>query len=307
MLDRIDDDGAQEQNLSIASQLKSQVCALGVGFDPTIQIATQKIYRPHLDMRAAQERLDVEYGADARQRLDLYLPEHTASAVVVFVHGGGFIGGSKNEDGTFYANVGRFLARNGFAAVLPSYRLAPAFAWPCAALDVRDAVSWARHHVAGAGGAQLPLIVIGQSAGASHVASWLFDHPTRAAPLGPVAGVMLMSGYYKAVAPLASNLAAYFGDDPAQYARRSPLTHVAKTDIPIWLSVAQYDPGIIAARSFEMAQALCVCNGRSPEFAYLRGHNHVSTVMSLGSPHDDCGKEMLAFLRSLENPHTPNE
>ncbi len=276
-------------------KIQDDIRALGPVFNPTVQMATKEIYRPHIDMSPAIETTDLRYGIHQRQRLDLYRPKATATAVVLFIHGGGFIGGDKNEDGVFYVNVGRYLARNGLIGVLASYRHAPEFTWPAATHDVRDAVSWWHRNAVDFGAAALPVYVVGQSAGACHVASWLFDDETRRAPLDPVAGVMLLSGYYRAVTPMGENIQAYFGKDEATYARRSPLSHITSTDIPLLLSVAEYDPGIIASRTYELAAAVSLANGRSPDVAYLKGHNHVSTVMSLGSEHDSAGEVILRF------------
>jgi hypothetical protein len=68
--------------------------------------------------------------------------------------------------------------------------------------------------------------------------------------------------------------------------------------VPVWLSVAELDPGSIGSQTFQLADAITRCNGRSPEFAWLRGHNHVSTVLSLGSPQQDFSDEILRFLWS---------
>lgn len=284
--------------MSLASELQAKVRSLGAAFNLDILSATQEIYRQHIDMTPVEEKANLAYGSDERQRLDLYLPKAAPLAVVVYVHGGGFVGGDKNGDGTFYLNVGRFLARHGYVAVLPNYRRAPAHGWPAGAQDVRDVIGWVRKNVRGVGTEELDLFVFGQSAGASHVGSWLFDSKTRDAPLGAVAGVMMASGFFNAVAPLSANTLAYFGDDVTLHAQRSPMTHVTKTDVPVWLSVAELDPGSMGSQTFQLADAMTRCNGRSPEFAWLRGHNHVSTVLSLGSPQQDFADEILRFLRS---------
>jgi acetyl esterase/lipase len=280
-----------------AHDIEERVRALGRDFDLDVLAATAAIYRPLVDSTPVNEQRDVAYGPHARHRLDVYLPDGRPRGVVVYVHGGGFVRGEKDADGVFYPNVGRFLARAGFAAVLPNYRRAGEAGWPAGAQDVQRTVEWVQ-----AGGVVLGMeraagiFVMGQSAGASHVASWFFDRHARAAPLPEVQGVLMMSGYYRAAAPLAANISAYFGEDASQYAQRSPLTHVSQTAVPVWLSVAELDPGRIATHSYELAQALTGCNGRSPEFAWFKGHNHVSTVFSLGSPQADAGAAILDFL-----------
>jgi len=285
---------------SSLADLTRQVRALGPNFDGEVLAATRAIYRDHLDLsEAAEERADMAYGPHARHRLDIYRAAGACRAIVVFVHGGGFVGGDKNGDGVFYRNIGRWLARQGFAAVLPNYRLAPADAWPAGAVDVQAVLHWVSQNREQIGAASQPVVVWGQSAGASHVASWLFDDAARGGEAAQVEAVMLMSGFYSAEAPLADGPRAYFGEDTQLYAQRSPLTHAKATPLPLWLAVAELDPGWVAQQSYALARALTLANGRSPDFHFFRGHNHVSTVQSLGSPQNDVADELLRFLRGV--------
>ena len=287
-------------NESIALDIERQVRALGAKFDPDVLAATRALYRPHLDLRAAAvEQADVVYGAHARHRLDIYRPATAPRAIVVFVHGGGFVAGDKNGDGVFYSNIGRWLERQGYAAVVPNYRLAPDHPWPAGALDVQAVLQWVHENRGPMGAPSAPVVLWGQSAGASHVATWLFDEAARGAPASRVDGVMLMSGFYRAEVPLPAGPRAYFGDDASLYARRSPLTHVRPVGVPLWLALAELDPGWIAQQTYALAQALAVAQGRSPDFHFFRGHNHVSTVQSLGSPQHDTGTEVVRFLGTI--------
>src|SRR5262249_52305199 len=161
--------GGERTFMTISEDIARQVRALGTKFDPEVLAATRAIYRPHLDLSGApREQADVSYGPHARHRLDVYPPAGKPRAAVVFIHGGGFVAGDKNGDGVFYRNIGRWLARQGFAAVLPNYRLAPDHPWPAGAQDVQAVLQWVNAN------ADAPVVVLGQSAGASHVASWLF-------------------------------------------------------------------------------------------------------------------------------------
>jgi acetyl esterase/lipase len=283
--------------LAATEDFTRQVGALGAKFDADVLAATRAIYRPHLALaQAGEERADLAYGSHARHRLDVYRPQGEARAIVVFVHGGGFVAGDKNGDGVFYRNVGRWLARKGLAAVLPNYRLAPDHPWPAGAVDVQAVLQWVQDNRAAFGPGPLPVVVWGQSAGASHVASWLFDDAARGGSAADVAAVMMMSGFYKAEAPLPAGPRAYFGEDAAHYARRSPLSHVKPVPLPLWLGVAEFDPGWIAQQTYALARAITQAQGRSPDFHFFRGHNHVSTVQSLGSPQQDAGLEVLRFV-----------
>jgi acetyl esterase/lipase len=285
---------------NVALDISSRIRALGFTFDSDVLAATRAIYRSHLDMTAAaNESADVAYGPHVRHRLDIYRPSDACRGIVVFVHGGGFVAGDKNGDGVFYRNIGRWLARNQFGAVLMNYRLAPDSTWPAGARDVQAALQWVAKNCQMFGDGAQSVVLWGQSAGASHVASWLFDDDARAGPATSVAAVMLMSGFYAAEAPLPPGPRAYFGDDPELYSRRSPLTHVKAQDIPLWLGVAELDPGWIASQTYSLAKALTVAHGRSPTLRFFDDHNHVSTVQSLGSPQTDVSDELLRYLGEM--------
>lgn len=89
---------------------------------------------------------NVAYAQDSpAQKLDLYLPAtgEPPYPVLVAIHGGGFIGGDK-EDGQILP-VLQGLTR-GYAVVGLDYRLSPAAHFPAAVSDVKAAVRWVRAH-----------------------------------------------------------------------------------------------------------------------------------------------------------------
>ena len=73
--------------------------------------------------------------------LDLYLPAapiRRPVPVIVFLHGGGWSGGTRTTGPDFR----RYFAQDGFAMASIEYRLAPAHPFPAAVEDVRTAVRW---------------------------------------------------------------------------------------------------------------------------------------------------------------------
>lgn len=69
----------------------------------------------------AKTRLDVAYGSDPKQKMDIYLPANRTSntGIIILVHGGSFIGGDKAE----FTTQARYLARSGYAVLNVNYRL----------------------------------------------------------------------------------------------------------------------------------------------------------------------------------------
>lgn len=278
--------------------ISSAIASMGARFDESVLAATRDAYAPLLEpLPQVTESLDIPYGPDARQRIDLYRAGGESLPVVLFVHGGGFIAGDKRGAGGFYANVGRALAARGFLAATMNYRLAPAHGWPAGGEDVADAVDWLAAHAATHGGDPERVALVGQSAGGCHVATYLFDPALVARARKRVGAAVLMSGFYVPESPLRPGPLAYFGGDASQYAARSPASHVATNPIPLMLSVAEFDPAPLARQTLALATALNEARGACPPLAWFSGHNHVSTVMCMGTPHDDVGGTVTDFLR----------
>jgi len=278
----------------------AQIAAIGAKFDPEVLAQTRALYAPFVTRQSTSGVTitpDIAYGTDTRQKLDLYRPEGRRLPILVYIPGGGYVGGDKNADGVFMVNLGIYFARHGMLTAIANYRLAPAHPWPAGAEDVAGAIGWARAQGEAHGGDPNRVFLFGQSAGATHAASYLFDPQFHGAGgVGVKAAVVMSGGAYRLGSKLAGNQAAYFGTDATQYEARSPITHVGKSKVPLLLSVAEYDPGALTAPSYDLARAVSLRDGKSPQFQYARGHNHVSTVMSLGSNQDDVGARVREFL-----------
>lgn len=100
--------------------------------------------------------------------LRLYVPSKSVVALIVYLHGGGWIMGSL--DGT--AAAATHLASACRAAVLVvDYPLAPEHRFPRALLDTIDALEWAVAQREQLGLAGVPVVVAGDSAGANLAAA----------------------------------------------------------------------------------------------------------------------------------------
>ena len=79
--------------------------------------------------------------------LDLYLPAEPVgrpTPVIVFLHGGGWSGGTRTTGPDFR----RYFAQDGFAMASIEYRLTPSIAFPANVEDVRTAVRWLKANAA---------------------------------------------------------------------------------------------------------------------------------------------------------------
>jgi len=108
---------------------------------------------------------DQAYGADARQRLDVYRPaglDDPTRPVVLFFYGGNWKSGSKAD----YRFVGQSLATTGYTTVVADYRLYPAVGFPAFVEDGALAAAWTASHLLRADGSSRRIVLMGHSAGA---------------------------------------------------------------------------------------------------------------------------------------------
>lgn len=111
--------------------------------------------------------MDIPYGPDSRQQtLDVYRPRSEDGRfpvlpVIVSVHGGGWVYGSKE----LYQYYCMDLAERGFAVVNFSYRLAPGAKFPAQLEDVNAVFHWVLDHAEEHGFDTGRIFAVGDSAG----------------------------------------------------------------------------------------------------------------------------------------------
>jgi acetyl esterase/lipase len=160
-----------------------------------------------------------------KHKLDIYAPPGAGPhPVVVFVHGGSWRFGDRQQALASYVKLGRRLAKRDVVAVVISYRLAPGFKHPSQVRDVARALAWTMAHASEYGGDPDAIFAMGHSAGAQLVAlagtdaRWLEEAGGSPAQLKGVIGI---SGPYdvahlgRSAAGALTMVIAAFGDDAA--------------------------------------------------------------------------------------------
>lgn len=268
------------------------VAAIDVGSPATPEAigAVRALYAPFQETEpydAIVVTRDARYGPDERHRLDVFAPQDgvTGRPVVLFAHGGGFVGGDKRTPGTpYYDNVGLWAARHGYVGVTMTYRLAPQHPYPAGGEDVAAALRWVKANIGASGGDPQSVVLLGQSAGATHVATYGALPELYVAPGGGVRGIALLSGVYDfTVFERAPNVRAYIGDGPGAAADASSLHGLVAARIPLLLSVAEFDTPEFHAQAWRLGTALFDRDGVCPNFSYLPGHNHLSQITHLNA------------------------
>jgi len=227
---------------------------------------------------------DLAYADGPRQRLDVYAPSRPAPGrpVVVFFYGGSWDSGSKTD----YAWVGDALARQGYVAILPDYRVFPEARWPMFLQDSAIAVRWAHDHAGTYGGDVSRLVLMGHSAGAYNAIELAVDGRWLGAvgmdPHTEVRAVVGLSGPYDFLPLESDELKAIFGPE-ADRPNTQPINHVDGRSAPMLLATGDQDHTVDPGNTDRMAARISSRGGKVGVIHYPR-LDHVRMVAALATP-----------------------
>jgi triacylglycerol lipase len=248
---------------------------------------------------------DHQYGPDARNRLDIHRRGNPRGApVLVYVHGGGFMMGDKTSAGSpFYDNIGQWSAQQGYIGVTLTYRLAPANRWPCGPQDMALAVKWLRENIAAHGGDPGKIFLLGQSAGAVHVAAYTAHSQFHGTDGAGIAGALMTSGIYDPTTQPPSQFnVAYYGNSRDTLTEARCTAGLLATKVPLLFSVSEFDPKDFQMQAADLAAAWHAAKGVYPPMEYLAGHNHLSPAQCIGSVEDELGPRIARFIAVATQP-----
>ena len=159
------------------------------------------------------------------------------------------------------------------------------------------AVRWLRAHVGELGGDPDRIFLLGQSAGAVHVAAYT-AHPQFHGEEGPgIAGALMTSGIYDPTTQPPSQFSlAYYGDSMATLAEARCTHGLLATKVPLLFSVSELDPADFQAQAAQLAAAWFAAKKVYAPMEYMAGHNHLSPAQCIGSVEDDLGPRIARFI-----------
>ncbi len=288
----------------MSPEIAEQIAAIGRVIDP---VKTGAIYAPLHDREpfaGVKISRDIRYGPADRNLLDIFTAQGASGTrpVMIFVHGGGFVGGNKSTPGSpFYDNVPLWAARNGLVGVNITYRLAPQAPWPAGAEDVGLAVRWVMDNIAGYGGDPSRIFLFGHSAGATHAGSYAAMPQFHGVRGIGIAGLILTSGIYDFTDfPLTDNHKSYTGSDTSLLAARSPLSGLRSLPVPALIAGAELDPPAFIAQHRKLVEAMAQAPGGKPRVVALKGHSHLSLGFSIGTDETALTGPILDFVSNVK-------
>jgi len=293
---------ASAQQSPMPADVAARLLELGRVIDPP---KTALLYAPLQEKEpypGVRIERDIAYGPADRNLLDVFTPETASSSrpVLIFVHGGAFVAGNKHGPGSpFYDNIMLWAVKNGFVGVNTTYRLAPQSPWPAAAEDLSAVVRWVAANIAARGGDPARIYLMGHSAGAAHVATYV-SHPefwnSRDSGL---AGAILLSGLYDLIGmPPNAGPSAYYGTDPTLYAERSSVNGLLKTGTPLMLTAAELDPPRFIEQLNLLKDGLCKSQHGCARSVIVPQHSHMSEVYSINTADTRLTDQILDFVKT---------
>lgn len=233
-----------------------------------------------------------------RCKLDLYLPaEKKAFPTLVWFHGGGLTGGSK--DSPAIRTIGSSLAQEGVALVVPNYRLSPKAQYPAYVEDAAAVVAWTMKNIAEQGGDPKRVFVGGHSAGgyltlllgmdARHLAKHGVKHSDLAG-LIPVSGQVMT--HYTVRGERGVGKYSVFADEaaPVRWAE-------AKGIAPMLVLWADNE---MPTRGEENAFLVALLKAARQDVTSLMisDRDHSSVGNQIGQPGDPARKAILEFINA---------
>lgn len=189
---------------------------------------------------------------------DLFHPGTSNSVpLVICVHGGGWISGDRSG----MHEVAQNLVKAGFAALCPTYRLAPLHPFPAAVEDAQACVAYAKEHAAELGINENRVATLGNSAGGHLAAMAGLSGPTPADLVIDICGISDVTDPRSRHFPvswafLEQFMQANYETEPEKFEQASPLKHVSASSPPFLLIHGEEDDIVPVQQSIDMAHAL---------------------------------------------------
>jgi len=245
-----------------------------------------------LDLQAiapGARKLEVPYGASAKQAIDVYIPPGAKGApVIVMVHGGAWKIGDKANTGSIENKLKHWLP-SGYVFVSVNYRLLPEAMAQDQAQDVAAALRLVQARAGEWGGDPRRIVLMGHSAGA-HLAALLSSKPDLVGR--PWAGtVVLDSAAMKVSTVMEGRHPRFydeaFGDDPAGWARVSPMDQWTPAAVPMLLVCSSQRPD----KPCDDAQAFAALTARAgvttPVLPQALSHADINRTLGLPGGYSD--------------------
>ncbi|MCR9258870.1 MAG: alpha/beta hydrolase fold domain-containing protein [Pseudomonadaceae bacterium] len=245
--------------------------------------------------------LDVDYlptadYADAKDKLDIYMPLGATNApVVVYFHGGGLMYGDKS----LAQVVAKRLLAKGIGLVSANYRLSPGVMHPAHVQDAASATAWVHQNIAEYGGDPQYLYVGGHSAGA-YLAALLALDPQHLQQhemtLSDIRGAIPISPFLYVEETAEDRPKSIWGQVPLDWLAASVTPHIAAGKPPMLLIYADGDDSWRRAQNEQLAKELTMIGNEAVRAVKVPDRDHTSLISEIDATDDQVGELLATFI-----------
>lgn len=242
------------------------------------------------------------------QKLDLYIPEKQGATfpLVVYVHGGSWVSGSKDVEAT--AKYMPLLAKTGYVVAAINYRLAPGYTFPAENDDVKCAIRFLRANAGAYHINPAHVGVIGESAG-GYLAAFTGvtgndpayktdEYPNEGDAVQAVIDIAGPTDFTATDGSASSKAIARTFLGSASPAEASVTTHVASDDPPFFI-IHGHDDSIVPPSQATMLERALSAAGVPATLTLVKnaGHSIDSSANDMQPSIQQLVSAMLLFLK----------
>ena len=241
----------------------------------------------------AKSWLNVPYGSSPRALLDIYAADRPGGPVLVYIHGGYWRSGSKEDNCNF---VPVFTSR-GATVVLVEYDLCPEVTITDIVGQTRSAIAWVYRNIVRYSGDPSRIYISGHSAGGHLTAMALaHDWEQEKLPRDFIKGVVATSGVYDLDMVMHISVQEQVRLTPEMARQNSPFVHPPQPICPLIIAVGGAEPAGWQGMSEEFFK---VCRDRGVNCRYLivPGANHYTMSEHLADPRSPLAAAMLEQMK----------
>ncbi|MGH7826178.1 MAG: alpha/beta hydrolase [Candidatus Binatia bacterium] len=253
------------------------------------QLAKQRAVESRKVRQTFKSFLNVPYGDTPRQALDIFPPERSGGPVLLFIHGGYWRSGSKEDNCGF---VPTFVNR-GATVVVIEYDLCPQVTVTDIVRQARASIAWTYRNIIRYGGNPSRLYVSGHSAGGHLTAMALaHDWEKEGLPWDLIKGAVPTSGVYDLDMVMHVSPNEQIRMTPEIAKENSPFFHPPRPICPVIVAVGGAEPNGWQQMSEDYFK-LCKEQGLNCEYLAISGANHYTLSDHLADPKSPLAQAML--------------
>jgi acetyl esterase/lipase len=236
--------------------------------------------------------------------LDVFASKEHNSDVLIFIHGGGWSGGSKD----FYSAMGQNFANKQVTVVINNYRLSPEANFEQMALDCAYAVKWVEDNIHSFNGNPQRIFVSGHSAGGHLAALIALNNEflnASSANLEAIKGCILIDAFgLNAKDFIEAHQSIYmkhikdiFTSNPDNWRRGSPAEYLNLSDLPFLVMTGEKTHDVLMYDNQIFVQKL-TAKGKTYTAEIYPNKTHMQMITQMSNTNNELYSKIIAFMKS---------